>query len=247
MPTARHRRPFRLRRHEGGGVLRALVAVLLLANVAFFAWTSGWLDSVAGARAIGDREPERLARQVSPEIVRILPTSAGTPALASDSTEAMSDQPACFEAGPFNDADLTAAQSAVQSVLPAGSWTSVKTDHPSVWIVYMGKYANRESLNRKEDELKRRKLDFEEVLDHPTLALGISLGRYDDRPSAGKAIEQFEKQGIHTARVAELSPASTTQMLRVEKADAAVSAQVASLKSDALGKGFTPCAKTSTN
>ena len=44
-------------------MLRALIAALLLANLAFFAWTQGWLDSVVGVRSIGDREPERLLRQ----------------------------------------------------------------------------------------------------------------------------------------------------------------------------------------
>lgn len=57
-------------------MLRALVVLLLLANLAFFAWTLGWLDGVVGARASGDREPERLQRQVRPEAVRILPASA---------------------------------------------------------------------------------------------------------------------------------------------------------------------------
>ena len=38
--------------------------LLLLANLGFFAWTQGWLDSVVSARARGDREPERLAREL---------------------------------------------------------------------------------------------------------------------------------------------------------------------------------------
>ncbi|MDE2298159.1 MAG: hypothetical protein KGK18_08320, partial [Burkholderiales bacterium] len=59
-------------------MLRALVLTLLLANVAFYAWTQGWLDAVVGVRATGDREPDRLAQQVRPEIVRIVPASAAS-------------------------------------------------------------------------------------------------------------------------------------------------------------------------
>ena len=61
-------------------MLRALIVALLLANLAFFTWTQGWLDAVVGVRAIGDREPERLQRQVRPDLIRILPVDAGNAA-----------------------------------------------------------------------------------------------------------------------------------------------------------------------
>lgn len=65
-------------------MLRALVLVLVLANLAFFVWSQGWLDGDAssgdaglvGVRSIGDREPERLGRQVRPEAVTLLPNAA---------------------------------------------------------------------------------------------------------------------------------------------------------------------------
>jgi hypothetical protein len=225
-------------------VLRALVVALLVANVAFFTWTQGWLDSLVGARAIGDREPERLARQVLPETVRILPASTDAQsARDSSGSDSAVNQSSCLEAGPFGDADAKAAQAAAQAALPAGSWDSVKTDHPSVWTIYMGRFANREALGKKEEELKRRKIAFEEVLDNPALALGLSLGRFDDRTAAAKALDQLAQQGVHTGRVAELTPASTSVILRVEKADSALAAKLTALKNDALGKGFTPCAK----
>ena len=83
-------------------MLRALVVALLLVNLAFFAWTQGWLDSVTGVRAIGDREPERLARQVLPESVRIL--SAGSSAAEESAPPTLS----CMEAGPLTDAEGSA-------------------------------------------------------------------------------------------------------------------------------------------
>ena len=53
-------------------MLRTLVVALLLANVAFFAWTQGWLDAMVGATAHAEREPQRLGQQVRPEAVRLL-------------------------------------------------------------------------------------------------------------------------------------------------------------------------------
>jgi hypothetical protein len=218
-------------------MLRALVALLLLANICFYAWTEGWLDSVVGVRAIGDREPERLDRQVRPESVRILPENAAA------SAPAVPVVLSCLEAGPFNDAEVGAAQSAAQAAgLPAGSWATIRTDKPGVWIVYMGKYANREALGKKEEELNRRHLHYEEMRDNPALAPGLALGRFDDKPAATRALEQFSQQGIRTARVVELSAPSNSHLLRIEKADPGLANQVANLKSAALGKGFTACA-----
>src|SRR5206468_6335808 len=61
---------------RAGLMLRWLVALLLLANVAFYVWSQGWLDDVVGVRARGDREPERLTRQFHPEVIKILTPQA---------------------------------------------------------------------------------------------------------------------------------------------------------------------------
>ncbi len=220
-------------------MLRALIAALLLANLAFFIWTQGWLDSFVGVRSTGDREPERMARQVRPETIRILPASAAT--------EAAPVAPACFEAGPFGDAEIAAAQTAAQTALPAGSWVTVQTEQPGAWIVYMGRYASREALTKKEDEIKRRKLPYEEINEPPALAPGLALGRFDQRAAATQALEQITVQGVRTARVVELAPASNRHVLRVEKADAALSAQLTALGPEAVGKAFTACAKPARN
>ena len=216
-------------------MLRAFVAALLLANLAFFAWSQGWLDSIVGMRSIGDREPERMLRQVHPELVRVLPppsaASAAAPPLA------------CLEAGPFSEAELAAAQSAAQGALPGAAVADVKIEQPGVWMVYMGRYADREALTKKEDELKRRRLTYEELRDNAALAPGLSLGRFDDRAAANVALEQFTQQGIRTARVVEFKPASSIHVLRIERADAALGAQAAALRLAALGKGFAACAK----
>ena len=218
-------------------MLRAFVAALLVANLAFFAWSQGWLDAVVGARSIGDREPERLLRQVHPELVRVL--SAGDAASAAAAAPPF----ACVEAGPFTDAEAAAAQASAQAALPGAALSDVKTEQAGTWMVYMGRYADREALTKKEDEIKRRKLEYEELRDHPTLSPGLSLGRFDTRAAANNALEQFTQQGIRTARVVEFKPASSSHLLRIERADAALAAQASALKLTALGnKGFAACA-----
>lgn len=211
---------------------------LALANVVFWAWTQGWLDPFAGVPARGDREPERLARQVRPEAIVILPP--GGPASA-----ALAAAPVCLEAGPFDAAGRAAAEAvltAAQPPFPAGTWADVSTTTAGSWLVYMGRFADREALDRKIAELKRyRALDFQEVSQPPELAPGLSLGQYGERAAADAALERLVARGIRTARVVESEPPVTTHRLRVDAAGAELAARLTGLQADALGAGFGPC------
>jgi hypothetical protein len=247
-PRADARRPQRHDRVElpwAAVMLRALVLLLVLANGAFYAWTQGWLDEVVGVRAIGDREPERLARQVHPERVRILPPDAA--ASRSGAAGAEPGALACLEAGPLGAAEVAAAETALQAAAPdlaSSRWARVETRPPGTWIVYMGRYANRDTLLEKEDELKRRGVAYEELRGTPALEPGLALGRFDERAQADAALARLTRQqDIHTARVTQLAPSASTFMLRVTQADAALAAQLTALKAGALGRGFAPCAK----
>jgi hypothetical protein len=221
-------------------MLRLLLLALLVANLGFYSWTQGWLDSVVGVRATGDREPERLARQVRPETVVILPPESAASGAAAGGV------PACLEAGPFSAAELVAAITTLKQLLPAAAesgWAEVKTETPGSWIVYMGKFTDAEGLTKKEQELKRLKLDFEVVRSPPALDRGLSLGRFEARSAADKALERFTQQGVRTARVVELSAPASASLLRAARADAELAAQLVALKATSLGKGFAACAK----
>jgi hypothetical protein len=95
--------------------VRALLAALVIANVVFFAFTTGALDGVFGLRASGDREPERLSNQVRPQSIRLLPMSAAASASAEPVT--------CWETPAFGPAEAAAVESMLASNLPAGSWS----------------------------------------------------------------------------------------------------------------------------
>jgi len=218
-------------------MLRLFVLVLVLANIGFYAWTQGMLDGVIGARPTGDREPERMLRQVNPDAVRVMPPATAVAAAAPETA------PACLEAGPYTPAQIAAAESVLQTVLPPGSWATLKTETPPVWIVYMGKYPNREAMQKKADELKRLKISFEEVRNAPELEDGLALGRYNDRAAAEKALNDVTQRGVRTAKVATLSQAVVAHSLRVEHADASLQTRLAGLRAEALlGKPFAVCA-----
>lgn len=100
-------------------MLRALVIVLVLTNLLFFGWIRGWFAPGMPAPAHGEREPARLAAQVLAERVKVTPTTPAAPGTA------------CLEAGPYDEAGITAAEAALaQAGLPPGSWIRVAAAEP---------------------------------------------------------------------------------------------------------------------
>jgi hypothetical protein len=234
-------------------MLKALVLLLVLANLVFFAWTQGWIDGPTGVRAHGDREPERLGQQVQPELVQILPPQAIkaglAPAAAALPTAAPASMPvppaplACLEAGPFSGTEVAAAEAAVRAALPDGSWASQKSGRPGLWMVYMGKFKDREDLLKKQEELRALRVEYDDLRSPPELLPGLSLGRFEERANAANALEKFSQRGIRSAKVIEVRTPASTVLLRVDKAGPALAAQAQALNSAALGKGFVPCTK----
>lgn len=242
-------------------MLRLLVLLLALANAAFLAWSLGLLDDVTGVRARGDREPERLARQVRPELIVILPPAAASapapgsvpnasspaPLVPASAPLAVSAQaaplPACLEAGPFSAAQIGPAQALLQSNLPRGSWTQVKAERGALWMVYIGKFDDIRNMAERQVELRRLNVEYDELRAPHELAPGVSLGRFEVRANANNLLDQLVKRGVRNARVVESTPASSGQVLRIDKPSARVMAQIAALPNDAFGKGFLPCAK----
>jgi hypothetical protein len=72
-------------------MLRLLILLLLLANVAYYAWTQGALSKLGLAPA-HQTEPERLQLQVHPELLLVTPapTAPTVPATPPAPTEAAS-------------------------------------------------------------------------------------------------------------------------------------------------------------
>ena len=98
-------------------MLRALLAALVVANLAFFAYTRGAFDGF-GARSLGDRVPERLAHQVRPQSIRLLPAAPAASAVAETTT--------CFESPAFGATESAAVEAVLVAGLPVGTWTDVR-------------------------------------------------------------------------------------------------------------------------
>jgi len=214
-------------------MLRALVVLLVAANLLFFAWSRGWLSPLLPPPHQGEREPERLAAQIKPETVRIQ-----TPQAASAAAAAIQ----CLEAGPFSDADVGIAEAALLGAgVSASSWVRDQVQQPATWLVYMGRFADAAAMKIKEDELKRLKLPYDEVKAPADLTPGIALSQSGSQAAAEASLLQLQDRGVRTARVVALPPPPLQHWLRAPQADPDLQARLLAINGPTLSSPFAPC------
>ncbi len=233
-------------------MLRWLVLALLLANLAFWSWSQGWLRPLVGLGPVEQREASRLADQVMPESIRVLSAAAASAALAhaAQASQAATAGSAgnatpqaalqCLEAGPFSPAAVEAAEQVLVGALPARGWIRASREVTAQFVVFIGPLASRESLKAKSAELAALGLKVEELRVPGEREPGLALGRYDTRDMARAALDGFARRGVKTARVMTLRDAGLEWRLRVDNATAAQAEQLRALSLG--GSAFAPCA-----
>ena len=234
-------------------MLRLLVLALLLANGAYFAWSQGLLRGYGFAPA-AQSEPQRMAQQLRPEGLRILPpeearrmnaappaTSSAAPPVAQPAvTTASSSPPECLQAGTFTDIQTAALRTRLQSALPANSWMLDPVVEPARWIVYMGKYPTADALAKKRAELASLNLKFE-PLTNPALEIGLSLGGFQTQAAANTSLANLNRRGVRTARVVQERAEVRGTLLKIPAADDAVKTRLEELKTVLAGKSLRAC------
>lgn len=223
-------------------MLRLLVLTLLLANGLFLAWSQG-LFKLYGWGPSPQGEPQRLAQQLHPEQMRLLRSGDRRPEAPAAPTAQLAPQPTeCLKAGLFDVRQADVLRQALTSALPTGSWVLEPGTDPGRWIVYMGKYPDNETMNKKLAELRSRGLDIRfEALLNPALAPGLSLGGFPTETAANEALAQLAARGVRTARVVQERAAFSGQWLRFPAADTALKQRLDSVRTALAGKALQPC------
>ncbi len=181
-------------------MLRLAVIALLLANAGYYAYTQGWLRSAGlvtpragraaapaaanspetlkgAARAGCRRQPHAAARTgccPGGRHCRIDPCpTAAAPADAGE----------CLQAGVLRQAGRRPAHRR-RPPCP-GSWSLEPTPITGRWMIYMGRFDDQDTLDKKRAELRARKVDFDRA--GGTLELGPVAGPLLDRRSRRSA------------------------------------------------------------
>ena len=237
-------------------MLRLAVIALLLANAGYYAYTQGWLRS-AGLVTPEQAEPQRLQQQIRPETLKVLraqgatnnPTPPPAPAAAPAADTAAStlaptatapaDAGECLQAGVFDDKQAAALRTAA-AALPAGSWSLEPTPITGRWMIYMGRFDDQDTLDKKRAELRARKVDFDRA--GGTLEPGLSLGRFSTEEAAQRGLTALNAQGVRTARVIQERQAATGFILKLPAVtDAQRQRWLATLRPAMAGKTLGSC------
>ena len=242
-------------------MLRFFVLVLLLANAGYYAWSQGLLLEWGLAPA-SQSEPQRLAQQIRPEVLRVvgsktqptaavppvppvptgaaqLPASAPAPSPAEAPVVAAPDAGECLQAGVFDEEQAATLRRAVTS-LPQGSWTLERTTIAGRWMVYMGRFADTDVLAKKRAELREMNVPYDRPAS-ASLEPGLSLGRFSTEEAAQRGLSNLTAKGVRTARVVQERTDAPGYMLRLPAADSALRAKVEALRAPMAGKALRPC------
>ncbi len=228
-------------------MLRVVVALLLLANLAFFGWARGWFEPSMPPPHQGEREPQRLAAQVRPDAVIVLAPRAASAAIAAARAAAA----VCLQAGPLADGEIAAAEAALASAqLPDGALQREAAPAPPLWVVFAGRVPDAAQRRAREAELEKLGLRFERLDAPAELAPGLVVSRHFTKAEAETALAALASasQPLKGARVANLPPGPPRQWLRVPRADVDQQARLLALPPAAVaatGGGFKPCAVAS--
>jgi hypothetical protein len=214
-------------------MLRLLVLLLLLANGAYFAWAQGYLQPW-GMGPLQQSEPQRMEQQIRPESVRVLPRDE---ARRIDATAAR--LPECLQTPLFAEAQAEPLRQ-VLAGWPNGSWSLENGSEPARWIVYMGKYANAEHVERKKAELRQLGVSFE-ALANPDLEPGLSLGGSTSQADANQQLARLANRGVRTARVVQERAEVAGVRLTLPAVDEAVRPRLEELRTALAGKPLRPC------
>lgn len=237
----------------------SLLLLPLLANAMLLAANMGWLDRVWPDATLRQREPERLERQLNPGQLQLLPpggqaaASGAAAALAASAGASVAVAPArvadviaaCVQAGPLSVEDLIVAERALlQAGVAPGVWRLVvgQANSPAsaaamatTWLVVMGRYSDPAVLQRKQEELRRLKVDASTLSSSaslpPGVAPGLLLGRYNQRAAANEALAALAQRGVNSARVVafQSGQAAAPVWLQLPAADEALQARLAAL------------------
>lgn len=176
-------------------MLRLIVLLLFIANLAFYGWTQGWLDAWL-PRGPAHEGPQRLARQVHPERVRIVPLSGpdgpaapAAPAAGAAQPPAPSAPDAGSAARPASDAAAPAASTAPAASVAAAATSGV--------CLEAGPYntAERSQVETRLRAALTAAVWTVETVERPGSWL-LYMGPYPDADLMARKKEELRKLGI---------------------------------------------------
>lgn len=209
--------------------MRALFLFLLAACLLVFAWSRGLFGDLPAP----GREPERLARQVAPEKIRLLQAPPAPDAAP----------PACLAFGPLAGADLKRAAEALTGLALGEHQTEHATELPGWYMVYLPPLATREQAEQRAEALRAQGLtDVKVIGEASPLRFGLVLGSFREEAAAKEHAAALEKRGVRGLRVPERAAPIAATRFEFRGLDSTSLARVQEIARDFPAQPLVPCA-----
>ncbi|MCX7901337.1 MAG: SPOR domain-containing protein [Burkholderiaceae bacterium] len=213
--------------------MKLVFLLLVLVNLLLFAWQQG----VFGRLPESGREPERVARQIQPERVRVLlphelkalrekalETSAAARELAAAG---------CTEFGDFTPESAARARQLLDALGLGERLTARTVETPGGYLVYVPPFKSRAEVERAAADIRKLGVNDLRVLgDDSPLRFGIALGSFRDPEQAKRHANELAQRGVKGVRVADKPSSVTMTRFLIRTADPAVAEKLRALAQD---------------
>jgi hypothetical protein len=182
--------------------VRIVFFLLLLANLAFFAW------AYLGAGRASD-ESQLVQQQLNPQEIRLL-SADQIAKLAAERAKQAVERPktvlkapvVCLELGAFSLAEAPRVQQALEPLALGARLSQRREEEVASYWVFMPPLRSRQAANQKAAELRKLGVeDFFIVQEDPKLRFAISLGVFRTEEAARSRLAELRTKGVRTARV----------------------------------------------
>jgi len=214
--------------------MRALFLILVLANLAFYAWSR-----YGGPADAPDLAP--LSRQIEPERLKVIaPADLPPPVSAVKKPSALAL--ACMEWGSFTVADAPRAEQALAPLGLGGRLTQRRAEEVAGWWVFVPPQGSRQGALRKANELKGLGVDDYFIMpDEGEHRWALSLGIFRTEEAAQARLAALRAQGVRSARVGARETVVPRIWLQVKGVDAPLQARLKEMARQVEGTELKDC------
>ncbi len=228
--------------------MRVFLLLLILGNLAYFAWTQFFAQQGSSERQLVEQQINRDAiRLLGPAQVAALTVSRKDPAKEPDK-EPVKDAgkvQACLEWGVLNAADVAKAEEALASLSLDKRPVQRRVDDAARFWVFMPPQPTRAAAQDKSGELRRLGVqEFIIIQDEPKDRFTISLGVFRSEEAAKKRLDDLRAQGVRTARVGPRDTAVQRVYFQLQNVSEAQSARLDVIRQGFAGSEVNECGAT---
>ena len=220
--------------------------LLVLLNVALYAWQQG----AFGRFAESGREPERIARQIEPDRIRVLSEkevqvlrerASQARAAAAPVPVDLSSAQSCVEFGDFPSADVARAEAALLQLGLGSRQTTRPVELPGYYMVYLPPFKTRGEAHRAVADISKQCVKDVVIFNDGPLRFGVGLGSFRDAEGAKTHAASLEKLGIKNVRVSDKPSAVGGTRFQLRELDAAAAQQLATIRKEFPAQAVRSC------